>query len=93
MSTSSQRLSQAMAVTANIHVNGLITQLEGNTRKYVGRGSITAGGRQKELLSVTSVEGHSIREQETWKEKCTYSKLHTYMEAKDQPHTVVILHL
>jgi hypothetical protein len=42
---------------------------------------------------MASVEGYSIREQATGKEKSTYSKLHTYMEAKDQPHTVVILHL
>jgi len=67
-----------MAVTTNIQVNGLITQLEGNTGKYVGRGSITAGGRCRELLSVTSVEGYSIREQETWNEIYTYSKFHTY---------------
>jgi hypothetical protein len=58
-----------MAVTTNIHVNGLITQLEGNTEKYVGRGSITAGGRCRELLSVTSGEGYSISEQETCKDK------------------------
>jgi hypothetical protein len=82
-----------MAVTTNIQVNGLITQLEGNTEKYVGRGSITAGGRCRELLSVTSVEGYSTSEQETCKEKSTYSKLHTYMEATDQPHIVVTLYL
>ena len=54
-----------MFVTTNIHVNGPITQLEGNTGKYGGRGSITVGGRCRELVSVTSVEGYSIREQET----------------------------
>jgi len=82
-----------MVVITNIHMNGLITQLEGNTGKYVGRGSITAGGRRRELLSMTSVERYSIREQEMWKEKSTYSKLRTYMEAKGQPRTMVILHL
>jgi hypothetical protein len=42
---------------------------------------------------VASVEVYSIREQRTWRKKSTYSKPQNYMEARDQPHTVVTSHL
>jgi hypothetical protein len=56
-------LAAMKVMTTNIHVNKMARQMEGNTGKYTGGGSVTAGGRCGWCQSTGLLSAVSAQEQ------------------------------